>query len=318
MEINTFDILLLFILAITVALIIGMNVIYIVDKKMSDIRINVPPCPTPNVYIKSQNGIFSKIDVDNVDRNTIINLANVKNTTKIANQDKLHLNQLTDQRTKQIKSNPNIVQNNSLIRLPGGNTINKHTMNRRSNDQDQTDLIDSNKRIEGFGTMEKSDEMPNAIPLVINQGHDKETVILKQGYNSSGADKPNIGDDITYPDGNDIVRYNGPGCYENLDTKQIRRVNINRTRGPICRATLREGSVNNIKSGFMTAGGDIINQNIDFYVPRTYLGNDPFIDGTSYAQLTIESPADIDQIGSIPVNDYDGEPVPIESYAGND
>ena len=33
MEINTFDILLLFILAIAISLIIGINVLYVVDKK---------------------------------------------------------------------------------------------------------------------------------------------------------------------------------------------------------------------------------------------------------------------------------------------
>ena len=68
MNINTFDILLLFILAITVSLIIGFNVMFIVNKKLSDIKINIPTCPKPNVYIKSENGYLTKIEVDNVKR----------------------------------------------------------------------------------------------------------------------------------------------------------------------------------------------------------------------------------------------------------
>ena len=58
----------------------------------------------------------------------------------------------------------------------------------------------------------------------------------------------------------------------------------------------------------------IVEQTINFYVPRLYMGKDPFIRGTAYASLSIESPADIDQVGSIPVNDYDGEPVPVSSF----
>ena len=68
MNINTFDIILLFILAITVSLIIGFNVMFIINKKLSDIKINIPMCPKPNVYIKSENGYLTKIEVDNVKR----------------------------------------------------------------------------------------------------------------------------------------------------------------------------------------------------------------------------------------------------------
>lgn len=68
MDINTFDIILLFILAITVSLIIGFNVMFIINKKLSDIKINIPVCPKPNVYIKSENGYLTKIEVDNVKR----------------------------------------------------------------------------------------------------------------------------------------------------------------------------------------------------------------------------------------------------------
>jgi hypothetical protein len=57
-----------------------------------------------------------------------------------------------------------------------------------------------------------------------------------------------------------------------------------------------------------------VTQDIMVHVPRLYMGKDPYISGISYAGASIEIPADIDQIGSIPVNDFDGDPVPIGSF----
>lgn len=64
MEINTFDILLLFILAIAVSLIIGINILYVVDKKMSDIKINIPQCPVPELHVHTENGYIRKVNVE--------------------------------------------------------------------------------------------------------------------------------------------------------------------------------------------------------------------------------------------------------------
>lgn len=54
MDISTFDIILLFILAIVVSMIIGYNIIYIIDKKISSVNINIPPIhvPKPSVTVK--------------------------------------------------------------------------------------------------------------------------------------------------------------------------------------------------------------------------------------------------------------------------
>ena len=67
MNINTFDILLLFVLAIVVSMIIGYNIVYIIDKKISNVNINIPPVyvPKPNVIVK--------INKDNFDVNVETN-----------------------------------------------------------------------------------------------------------------------------------------------------------------------------------------------------------------------------------------------------
>lgn len=278
-DIKTFDIVLFFILAITVSLIIGINVLYVVDKKLSDIKINVPPCPTPNIYIQSANGQNKKIDVSNVEMKSSNNYPSVIN----------------------------------------------------------------NKKIEGFGNIgniAKSNNDINELPLAVmnvKNGHENQ-ILLRQGYNSSGSDlsntfsqtKPisstgdNVNDMVRYPRASDVVRYSDTVCYKGGEPQHIRQLELRNTENQqnkdrplkrsnveICNDQVYRSDLNNIKTGFINASGETVAHNIDFYVPNTYMGQDPFMRGVSYANLSIESPADVDQIGSIPVNDYDGEPIPI-------
>lgn len=186
MNINPFDILLLFILAITVSLIIGFNVMFIVNKKLSDIKINIPACPSPNVYIKSEGGYLTKVEVDNIKRN----------------------------------NNSNTVENLS-------NNYKKQTIETFKSDQNNT----QNKRN--------------------NSNHPNSILNIKMDKN------------------------------------------------------------NNYTTGFITADGRILNQNVTVFIPKVYMGTDQYGGrGVSYANKSIEKPADVDQIGSIPVNDYSGQPKP--------
>lgn len=278
MDIKTFDIILLFILAITVALIIGFNVLYVIDKKMSNVKINIPPCPVPNVYIKSPLGKLIKVDVDNLERDDINNNS-ITNTNNIPN--------------RKIKIAPN-------------KFIQSHTMNRRSNNESF-----NSKKIEGFETVNK-----DKLPLVVNENGKNKKVELKQGYNSTGSDTPNTGNKITYPKARDIVRYNNHGCYKNIKTNELKKITT-KTNAPVCNKSVEDNKINNIKTGFIGADGKIVGQSIDFYIPRTYMGEDPYIRGPSYAEMKIEQQADVDQIGSIPVNNYNGEPVPLCSFIMN-
>lgn len=185
MNINTFDIVLLFILAISVSLIIGFNVMFIVNKKLSNIRINIPSCPKPNVYIKSEGGYLTKIEVDNVRRDE----------------------------TRQIIENFN-----------------------NTNEQ----MKDNTKKTD--------DSM----------------------------------------------------------------INVNKSNYPICMLNVVMNNDNNYRTGYISANGDIINQDVNTFIPKIYMGGmEPQgVRGVSYANKNIEKPADIDQIGSIPINDYNGQPKP--------
>lgn len=87
---------------------------------------------------------------------------------------------------------------------------------------------------------------------------------------------------------------------------------------PYTDGKIREQSYNQIKTSFMTPSSNvpdrIVQQDIQFYVPKVYMGKDSTMSGVSYAGMNIETPADVDQIGSIPVNNYDGEPVPVTTF----
>ena len=114
MDINIFDIILLFILAITVSLIIGFNVMFIINKKLSDIKINIPMCPKPNVYIKSENGYLTKVEVDNVKRqNPIHKVEHYSNTyeNQIVNTFKPNNNKTRHHININKKDNSNCVLN---------------------------------------------------------------------------------------------------------------------------------------------------------------------------------------------------------------
>lgn len=240
MEISGINLIILVILLIAMSIIISMNVLSVIDKKLSDISINIPTdhrCNThvdntPTILIRTEQGKISKIE---------------------------------------------------LIK---------------------------NKKIENFGDSTKAEP----------------TSLLKQGYHSNPSDPltVNRGDKIYYPDQDDILRYDGQACYENRSNNEVRKVQLQVADKPIvqkCEGGLNIAKVNSVRKLTLTADGEIVDQNVDFYIPETYLG----VSGqrgamiTGYPSFENKShdqgePADIDQIGSIPVNNYKGEPVPIGSF----
>jgi hypothetical protein len=173
---------------------------------------------------------------------------------------------------------------------------------------------------------EEDSEIQSQRPLIVMNNPDLKThrqVLLQQGYNSTpGLDKPNIGKKITYPAADDTLRYDGNGCYRDINTTNIRKLTGKQINKRNCRPyddKIVEGAVNTLKhQGFFSpmsnAANDIRYENIHFQVPTVYMGVDPYISGVSYAMNHIELPADVDQVGSIPVNDYRGEPMPYNGF----
>ena len=290
MQIQISDLLLLFVLAVAVSLIVALNVLFIVNKKLNNLHVNVPRCPVPMIYIQNEHGKIKHI--------------------------KQSYAQSTGIRTEAFQSTPRDTQPSAKPPTPPSAIVTQYT------DEHATEPI----RSPTYADLVKSDPdnlidtetnqqaKTNTYPLIIDplSRTDKKTLVLRQGYHSTGADTPNRGDQIRYPDADDVFRYNGHGCYQDADKRQIRRVKIADKETPMCRSQVTDNHTNHMNVGFLTATGEYMNQ-IDWYVPRVYMGGDPWIGGTRYANQRIESPADVDQIGSIPVNNYDGEPVPVNS-----
>jgi hypothetical protein len=59
MDLTLFDILLLFIIAISISLVIGGTILYVVDKRLNNIQINIPTCPI------STSEKFADISINN-------------------------------------------------------------------------------------------------------------------------------------------------------------------------------------------------------------------------------------------------------------
>jgi hypothetical protein len=175
-----------------------------------------------------------------------------------------------------------------------------------------------------LNTMMSPDGVNSITPIIIASDPNKPRIFLKQGYHTSPAEpnRINRSDKILYPDHDDILRYDGQGCYENRSNGEVRRVQLQLADEPIvqkCNNELNVARINTVRKQTLTADGTIVDQNINFYIPETYLG----VTGQRGAMMSAllneisndgGEPADVDQIGSIPVNNYKGEPVPIGGF----
>lgn len=225
MNIDAFSLLILFILAIVVSLIIGINVIYIVDNKLSDIVINIPQSLCQNV---SENYGHNK---------------------------------------KVIEKFADVPKNNNV------------------------DAI----------------EYLNEIPSNRYNNPERNKKLLKQGY-LFNIYRTNTYD-IMYPEVDDIFKFDDNGNHQNINT--VRRISINNINEPICDPQLKKNIVHFVRDPILMADGSIMDVNAKIFIPKTYMGGYLNIKGYNYGDTTLETNSDIDQIGSIPTNDYYGEPKPI-------
>ena len=257
MDLEAFDIFVLLLLAIVVSIVIGINVTYVIDKKMSDMTINIPQCPQPAIYVQTEDGKVTRVLMKRID-----------------------------------SDNGEVVEGFD-------------TMVVRKND-----LLD--------------DKQDNEIKsTIIETDTNKPRIYLSQGYHSTPSERNMVNRDekIMNPDHNDILRYNGPGCFEQVDANKVRRVQLsNKPDQQRCEDRLNIAAVNTVRTKTLTASGNIVDKHVNFYVPQTYLGAAGQRSGmpTGYPEIdgfTRDNgqPADVDQIGSIPVNNYEGEPVPVGS-----
>lgn len=256
MELTIFEILLLFIFAIAISFLIGLNVLHVVDKRLNDIQINVPTCP------------------------------------KCPSDSKNNSEKLESFTTTFIDS-----FNEQIINEP---------------------------LVEPANLSARSSLCNSRYPLIIDSVNnrdllslDDKELLLRQGYLS------HIDDKIINPLTDDSISYNGTKCLVNCNNdEQTRIVSCRQVNKRKCRPyidKIEEGNINVIRSGFMSPMSNKISDvrygNMKFYVPKVYMGDNPYISGVNNNDVSLESPADIDQIGSDPLNDSDTLPVPISAFA---
>jgi hypothetical protein len=302
MELTTLDILILFTLAIAISLVIAINVIYVVDKKLNDIQIKIPTCPKPYC----PRPICPSL------------LQSNSNSTELSDLYKIQ--------------NKNISEhfNNDLVEPPDRDFASKRASNEAITlnsyaDQIQHKLNDKKlpKSIAQIHLGNPSIKTETQ-KFIQNESHILPTnhdLLLKQGYKDNTSIAA-INEAIERPIADDIVSYNDNGCYNHVHDNTVRNVKAIPFTPHTCRPytdAIVEGDTNTIKINFTSPMSNRSNAvkstTINFYVPKLYMGRDPYISGISYASMHIEEHADIDQVGSIPLNDYDGEPIPVSDFA---
>lgn len=267
------------------------TIIYVVNKKLNDIHINIPPCPKPICNCPNTVSPLS----DSLD-NSYASYVSHHNSDMLPNIEKFSAN-ISDDVPILNQSPPNTTL------LP---------------DYSKSNNVSNNNT-------------PN-IPIInMQQDTQINKLNLRQGYMNNDPSKPNMNDDITYPKSDDIIRYDGNGCYKKSpyqNDSKIVTITSDKTNSnndprnisrPYTNSNVVEGGYNLMNVTFMSPLSneikDIEKISMAINVPKVYMGRDPYISGVSYALDTIDSPADVDQIGSIPVNDYNGEPVPVSSFS---
>ena len=75
MDIRIFDIILMFILLLTVSMIIGYNIVFIIDKKISSVTVNIPPVkvPVPQVTLYVQQGLNGDLKFNSYEQTRPVN-----------------------------------------------------------------------------------------------------------------------------------------------------------------------------------------------------------------------------------------------------
>jgi hypothetical protein len=130
---------------------------------------------------------------------------------------------------------------------------------------------------------------------------------------------------ITYPDADDVVRYQNNGCYVKMNPdfpgpiKNLTKKKKIKCKSKSCdHMPLRKREANDIPMDMYTADGNLVYGKMTISLLPTFLGNEPDRYTSNSISTTYEYPVSpIDWIGSIPVNQYKGNPVPNGSSIPN-
>ncbi len=266
MEINVLDILLLFILAIAVSLIIGFNVIYVVDKKMSDIKINIPTCPVPNFFIKTDNGQFQKINVE-----TLPSMNSRANDGLLTYKKNLGSNS-----SMEGFASISYTKNNDISA-----TFTQAKINNLPSLSPKPNILPYNVNNELYNKNLIPKPKANPIPIILSQHQPLPSSLPKQNISSYVQNINAI------PTSNYIVQNNVEACNQDheIGLNTVRNLSPNGTTITKCVPSVIKNNFNEFKTGFVTADGNEIYQDISFYVPKLYMGPFPSMQQENYMNM---------------------------------
>lgn len=186
-------------------------------------------------------------------------------------------------------------------------------------------MCSSNKSpTQHFTTLNNNNKTFCDDPTLCKDPNYKENLLLRQGYITYPETKSTFGK-INKPIvlvGNNNCNHINNKCNRIDDMDGSRIVTGRRINNKLCKpyidktkltsGKIVEGDINVVDSCFMSPmSNDITDRKclqMKFMVPKVYMGTDPYISGVDYTDMAIESPADVDQLGSNPLNNFDSDP----------
>lgn len=159
-----FDIIAIMLLIIVISVIIGFNIVNVVSNKISDVQINIPPFPKPNVIVNINQKDLDKYKIsvseqisNNVNDNNKINNSGVETFEGDLNNKKKIITNIKTQKYQANLENPDdrdVVNYGDYICNKKINNIipqEKIQQNPKSNDNTQQTIPKCNKKINNTG-----------------------------------------------------------------------------------------------------------------------------------------------------------------------
>lgn len=139
----------------------------------------------------------------------------------------------------------------------------------------------------------------------------------KEGFDNTNIAYPSEINVLKYTHDNDNIKYVNVSEDIKKYTQEPQHtlgMNINKCGNSICKTQDSNVCNKDFNVTFHNRNNTYypnVDQKVNMQIQKAYMGENPYIKGVSYVDMKIENEADVDQIGSIPVNDYNGEPMPL-------
>ena len=261
MEISTFDLLLLFVLSLVLALMIGMNVVYVVNEKLSNIQVNMPKTThgecRPVINLRLQDGKLLRVDDSNIENGNSNGNGN-NNIEGFETTDHHSVDRRTTFGPLEVST--------SLVSL---DKISADDIGTNAMDDFDDPLAMKADMTGGIGSKYTTRYDTNVQNGFIPNDKYNHTKRLEQGYVDG------MKDIIEYPGYNDMVSYTDiakNSCRYVFGDDSRRRVKVSPDLSVNCKdkRTFEQGKINRTNFPVFMPDGSVVNKNVNLYVPHTY------------------------------------------------